>query len=413
MRVDYGLNVARSEDLAGLDGYNLGRNDLRRAGLKNLMWWFWMMGITVEMGWFLSFHVMPESIAMSFYKNFCNSFFILLFFLIPTMNSISFNMPRFEYQASDIILEGDAVASMGTVEMINKKIYGSRVGRASYAKPVPLWDSATRELTHFTTHFMFSIQKPTPFYGDGLAFFIAPVGCPIPPNSAGGFLGLFNTTTTDKTSLNQIIHVEFDSFLNEEWDPDSTHVGMNNNSIESSVSSFWNASLYSGETGNAWITYDATTNHLLLIASGILRIIFVCGANRHLLDGLFSENLCLFGMTDISLISLLISPFQSIATVITLVKVDLKEVLPQNIKVGFSASSGFVIGRHTLLSWGFNSSLVVKSNIKLVVALSVSAVFICGVAVAVVLLILTKKTKGKMTVNLKQELFQKASLTKI
>lgn len=96
-----------------------------------------------------------------------------------------------------------------------------------------------------------------------------------------------------------------------------------------------------------------------------------------------------------------------------LCQVDLKEVLPQNIKVGFSASSGFVIGRHTLLSWGFNSSLVVKSNIKLVVALSVSAVFICGVAVAVVLLILTKKTKGKMTVNLKQELFQKASLTKI
>lgn len=164
---------------------------------------------------------------MSLYKNFHNSFFILLFFLVPTINSIYFNIPRFEPQASDIILEGDAAASIGTIELINKYNYNCRAGRSTYANQVPLSDSATGEVTHFSTHFTFSIQKTTPSYGAGLSFFMAPVGYPIPPNSPGGFLGLFN------------------SFPNPEWDPEFQHVGINNNSIKSAVFVPWNATLHS------------------------------------------------------------------------------------------------------------------------------------------------------------------------
>ncbi|PRQ48398.1 putative non-specific serine/threonine protein kinase [Rosa chinensis] len=65
-----------------------------------------------------------------------------------------------------------------------------------------------------------------------IAFSLAPVGFQIPPNSAGGFLSLLNTTTSD-FSWNKIVLVEFDSFVNTEWDPPYLHVGINKNSIAS------------------------------------------------------------------------------------------------------------------------------------------------------------------------------------
>ncbi|PQP99863.1 hypothetical protein Pyn_05596 [Prunus yedoensis var. nudiflora] len=47
---------------------------------------------------------------------------------------------------------------------------------------------------------------------------------------------------------NQIVLVEFDSYANPEWDPRYEHVGINNNSIASAVSTSWNAtSFHSGD----------------------------------------------------------------------------------------------------------------------------------------------------------------------
>ncbi|XP_065623956.1 uncharacterized protein LOC136065128 [Quercus suber] len=97
----------------------------------------------------------------------------------------------------------------------------------------------------------------SPNYGHGLAFFLAPVGLEIPPNSVGGFLGLFNTTNSD-SSQNQIVHVEFDSFVNQEWDPTVQHVRINNNSISSAVYTTWNASLQRGDTANVSIIYNTS-----------------------------------------------------------------------------------------------------------------------------------------------------------
>ncbi|MCI34952.1 L-type lectin-domain receptor kinase IX.1, partial [Trifolium medium] len=128
-------------------------------------------------------------------------------------------------------------------------MYTSQVGRIVYAKNVLLWDSSTGKLTDFTTRYNFIIDTQNKLvFGHGLAFFIAPVGIEIPPNSSGGFLGLFNTTTMDSSSNNQIIFVEFDSFPNTEWGETTEHVGINNNSVISSVMTPWNASLHSGDT---------------------------------------------------------------------------------------------------------------------------------------------------------------------
>ncbi|XWS41681.1 hypothetical protein CRYUN_Cryun17cG0103400 [Craigia yunnanensis] len=99
-------------------------------------------------------------------------------------------------------------------------------------KPRLLWDSSTGRLSDFNTRFSFDIYLEGSTYGHELAFFLATVGSQIPPNSVGGFLGLFNTTTSD-SSQNQIVLVEFDAFENTEWDQPGVgiHLGINKNSI--------------------------------------------------------------------------------------------------------------------------------------------------------------------------------------
>ncbi|WMV18222.1 hypothetical protein MTR67_011607 [Solanum verrucosum] len=167
---------------------------------------------------------------------------------------------------TDILYEGDAVASVGEIEF-NKANYLCRVAHAIYREKVPLWDPDhdSTKLADFSTRFSFTIDTQNcSLYGHGIAFFLAPVGFRIPPNSDGGFLGLFNTTTSD-SAQSQIVSVEFDSFSNDEWDPPFEHVGINNNSIASSVTTPWNVSLHSGDPIETWITYNATTNNLSVI----------------------------------------------------------------------------------------------------------------------------------------------------
>ena len=145
---------------------------------------------------------------------------------------------------------------------MNKVDLLCRVAWTIYAKKVPLWDHDTGKLTDFTTRFSFNIDTmDRSSYGDGLAFFLAPVGFDIPRNSAGGVLGLFNTTTI-YSPQNQIVLVEFDSSVNTEWDPHFTHVGINNNSIASAIYTPWNASFHSKDTADVWIIYNATTKNL-------------------------------------------------------------------------------------------------------------------------------------------------------
>ncbi|KAK9061951.1 hypothetical protein SSX86_019135 [Deinandra increscens subsp. villosa] len=238
-------------------------------------------------------------------------------FLLPFSISLDFKIDRFDADATNILYSGDAVRSVGTIEF-NKVNYVTRVGQAIYHDAVPIWDSKSGELTDFTTHFTFIIDtQGLSAYGHGLTFFLAPVSFQIPPNSAGGFLGLFNTTYTDSTR-NQMIVIEFDSFVNEEWDPPFQHVGINKNSIRSVNSTAWNASLHSGNSTDAWVSYNATTQILDVWWS---------------YDGTRSENNSLS------------------------YKVDLREVLPERVMVGFSAATGVNVERHILQSWEFNSSL--------------------------------------------------------
>lgn len=60
---------------------------------------------------------------------------------------------------SNLLLEGAAVYSRGTIELINRVDYLWRVGRATYADRVMLWDSNSGKLSDFTSHFTFAIDS--------------------------------------------------------------------------------------------------------------------------------------------------------------------------------------------------------------------------------------------------------------
>ncbi|KAJ4824700.1 hypothetical protein Tsubulata_016492 [Turnera subulata] len=221
-----------------------------------------------------------------------------------------------------MLYQGDSVpGNDGSIEF-NKVNYINRVGWATYPDRVFLWDSTSGKVSDFTTRFIFTIDtQQSPSYGHGLAFFLAPVGFEIPPNSAGGFLGLFNTTTMT-LSPNPVVMVEFDTFPNvlEGWDPPVQHVGINNN-ISSAVYTPWNASIHSADNIDVWITYNSSAKNLSV------SWLFQYSANAR-------EN------TSLSYI------------------IDLTKVLPNWVTIGLSAATGAYVERHILQFWQFNSSLV-------------------------------------------------------
>ncbi|PSS21466.1 Legume lectin domain protein [Actinidia chinensis var. chinensis] len=250
-------------------------------------------------------------------------------FLIPCAISVSFNFSDFQPNGRGIYYQGDAFAASGVIQVTKNQRDTSlvrSVGRASYLEPVRLWDARSGKLTDFTTHFSFIIKAVNPkLYGDGLAFFLSPFRAEIPVNSVGGYLGLFSNDSALNSTGNRIVAVEFDTFQNK-WDPSSDdHVGINVNSIASVASVMWNSSIKNGTIANAWVSYNSSTKTLS---------VYLTYSNNPVFGGSFS----------ISHI------------------VDLREVLPEWVSVGFSAATGDWIEIHNILSWSFRSTLQVTET---------------------------------------------------
>jgi hypothetical protein len=245
-----------------------------------------------------SFLLQPQRI-----HSLLNQLIIFFLFMLPHSKSISFN---FSTNMNNIIFQGDAFPSSGVLQLAKNQLDTSithSAGRATYAEPVRLWDAKTGRLTDFSTHFTFVINATNMSeHGDGLSFFISPFQSVIPNNSSGGFLELFDSATAFNMSLNQIVAVEFDTFKND-WDPSDDHVGINVNSIASATNVSWNTSMRNGSTGNAWVSYNSTSKNLS---------VFLTYAN----NPVFSGN------SNLSYV------------------VDLRNVLQEWVRVGFSAATG-------------------------------------------------------------------------
>ncbi|KAK1577056.1 hypothetical protein Q3G72_018689 [Acer saccharum] len=280
--------------------------------------------------------------ALSLNNNFLlNLIFSFLFLSLPIANSVSFNFTSFgSNNNAGINFKGDAFPSATVLQLTKNQIDSNltnSTGWATYGQPVPIWDSKTRKLTDFTTHFSFIIKasEDTNKYGDGISFFLAPYDFDIPPNSSNGLLALFSNQ--ENSTANQIVAVEFDSF-NNTWDPNDNHVGINVNSIVSVANVTWKSSIRNGSTANAWVSYNSSTQNLS---------VFLTYANNPVFGGNSSLSY----------------------------KVDLRKVLPEQVRIGFSASTGDWVEVHNILSWSFNSSLEInngKNNIGLIIGLVVA-----------------------------------------
>ncbi|KAM1118530.1 hypothetical protein ACFX15_042043 [Malus domestica] len=283
-----------------------------------------------------------------------NIFIIINCFLPLTFaHPLSFNITHFYPGTKNdtISYGGDAVPSSSGVIELNIVTELFRTGRATYARPVHLWDKAKGTLSDFTTNFYFTIDTlNNTNFGDGLVFFLAPVHFPIPPDSNGSDLGLFNATSRFAKSTNQLVMVEFDTFTNP-WDPPGSHVGININEISSVVTASWNASFNSGKVAHVRIDYNATTKNLSVFW-------------RYEEDP--DHNV---GRSSLSYV------------------VDLRKVLPERVTTGFSAATGAFNERHVIYSWDFTSSLDSDSKKKgiwrpILIAVAVtSLVLVLGVAI--------------------------------
>ncbi|XVF17402.1 hypothetical protein REPUB_Repub10bG0119100 [Reevesia pubescens] len=293
--------------------------------------------------------------------------FACFLFVFHSANSVHFQISRFEPNDDRILYQGEASPSNGII-VFNTLENLYRVGWVTYANRVPLWEPKTVKVSDFSTRFAFSIDiQNHSNYGHGFVFFMAPAGSQIPPNSAAGRLGLFNTTQWVST-LGQVVMVEFDTYKNS-WDPDQldNHVGINNNSIISAVYTRWNASIHSGDTADVLITYNATTKNLSASWS------------------YFATN----NPQETSSLSY---------------QIDLMKALPEWVMVGFSAATGVSTEEHILQSWEFNSTLEreetggSETKVKIVVGTVVPlGVLLAGIVVALIIFWRWKKIRKRKT----------------
>nr|AFK41013.1 unknown [Lotus japonicus] len=251
------------------------------------------------------------------YSNVSTQNFLLacLFFLLAiNVNlaaAISSNFTEFTDDGS-LIIQGDAkIWADGSLALPTDPSVGFTTSRALYATPVPIWDSTTGNVASFVTSFSFIIKDFEDYNpADGLVFFLAPFGTEIPKESTGGRFGIIN----GKDAFNQIVAVEFDTFINP-WDSSPRHIGIDVNSLISLKTVPWNK--VAGSLEKVTIIYDSQTKTLSVLV--------------------IHEN------GQISTISQ---------------EIDLKVVLPEEVSVGFSATT--TSGgreRHDIYSWSFTSTL--------------------------------------------------------
>ncbi|KAJ6302698.1 hypothetical protein OIU77_016728 [Salix suchowensis] len=255
-------------------------------------------------------------------------FSALFTLIIPSAGGLSFNFTSFSPGDPNITYEGNASSSGGgNIQLTTNQRdanLNSSSGRATYHIPMQLWDRASGNLTDFTTHFSFSINSEgRTAYGDGLAFFLGPEELP-PLRFLGEGLGLLRSNQPLNTTDNQFVAVEFDIFQND-FDPPREHVGIDINSMKSVNNITWECDIRRGKTTEAWISYNSSTNNMSVSFTGYIT-----------------------NTMEMQFLSYIVS---------------LRDILPERVTFGFSASTGDLYAIHTLRSWDFSSSLEIDANV--------------------------------------------------
>ncbi|OAO97419.1 LPK1 [Arabidopsis thaliana] len=262
-----------------------------------------------------------------FFKLFTIFFFFIILLSKPlksSSQSLNFTYNSFHRPPTNISIQGIAtVTSNGILKLTDKTVIST--GHAFYTEPIRFKDSPNDTVSSFSTTFVIGIYSGIPtISGHGMAFFIAPNPV-LSSTMASQYLGLFNSTNNGNDT-NHILAVEFDTIMNPEFnDTNDNHVGININSLTSVKSSpvgYWdeinqfnNLTLISRKRMQVWVDYDDRTNQI-----------------------------------DVTM-----APFGEVKPRKPLVSVvrDLSSVFLQDMYLGFSAATGYVLSEHFVFGWSF------------------------------------------------------------
>ncbi|KAF7112956.1 hypothetical protein RHSIM_RhsimUnG0176300 [Rhododendron simsii] len=250
--------------------------------------------------------------------------------LFPQTTSLTFNLTNLalEDQNANITTFGNATFSTLGLQLTSLE---NQVGKATYIDCLHLWDNSTstRNLTDFSSHFVFVIDSEARHtIADGFAFFLAPNGSHSEGRSG---MGLPVKTGTDlREPSGTFVAVEFDTFWNQDTDPDTMgqdpHVGIDVNSVVSKVTAVWYPNIPAGIQNEAWIRYDSNSFNL--------SVVFTSSTNT-----------------------------TRVQDTINLI-IDLSDYLPEWVTFGFSASTGSPRYAKTIVkSWEFSTSLEMNRNV--------------------------------------------------
>ncbi|KAK7277084.1 hypothetical protein RIF29_18234 [Crotalaria pallida] len=232
-------------------------------------------------------------------------------------DTTSFTYAGFSQHQDKLIFQGDArINSIYDLELTPDPATKNSVGRVLYEDEIQLWEKSTHgiSISDFETTITFNLTSNDNKPADGFAFFIAPPDSTIPKDSYGGYLGLFDPRTALDPSKNQVVAVELDTFINS-WDPSSTHIGIDLNSIVSARTIPWERQ--DKAKGEVRINYNGHAKFLTV--------------ESDYFDG------------------------KSYAVAFS---VDLTTRLPEKVRVGLSAATGGHIQVHTIHAWDFKSKLI-------------------------------------------------------
>ena len=161
---------------------------------------------------------------------------VLLGGTLTQVGCFSFNYPEFQNEdSSQLIRSKNSYIVMNAIQVtpdVSKDSIENYSGRAFYWKPFRLW-SRSKNLTtaNFNTTFVLRISPRTTPGGEGLSFILA-ADTTLPQNSEGQWLGIVNASTNGSPEAN-VVAVEFDTRKSYPEDIDNNHVGLDVNTIYS------------------------------------------------------------------------------------------------------------------------------------------------------------------------------------
>jgi serine/threonine protein kinase len=235
------------------------------------------------------------------------------------------------FAGANVTASGAAVVtSSGLLQLTNET--NEAFGHGFHPAPLrfKVKDASTGAPVSFSTTFVVAILPRYPdAHGHGVAFALAP-SATVAGAVAGKNLGLFNTSNHLGNGRSEVVAVELDTAMDEEFaDINDNHVGVDVNSLKSNcskpagygvdsgptTSKFTNVSLVSGDPLQVWIDYDGASTRLEVTVSP-------AGVPRPAV------------------------PLVSCA-------VNLSSVVADDTYVGFSAANGAASSSHYVLGWSF------------------------------------------------------------